>query len=221
MRFTIKPVPDDLAPFYTSGRGGAGVYLLNTYDLPHRPLYNLTALTLHESAPGHAFQGPIALEHKDQPEFRQHDYISAYGEGWALYCEKLGKEMGIYRTPYEEFGRETYEMWRAARLVIDTGIHHKGWTREQAITYLADHTALSEHEVETEVDRYISWPGQALSYKLGEMKILQLRAKAEKELGPKFDLKAFHDAVLAEGSVPLPVLEQRIDAFIAQQKAKK
>jgi uncharacterized protein (DUF885 family) len=218
MRFTIKPVPPDLAPFYTSGRGGPGIYLLNTYDLPHRPLYNLPALTLHESAPGHAFQIPIALEHKNQPEFRRFDYISAYGEGWALYCEKLGKEMGIYKTPYEEFGRETYEMWRAARLVIDTGIHHKGWTREQAITYLAEHTALSEHEVETEVDRYISWPGQALSYKLGEMKIVELRARAEKELGTKFDLRAFHDAVLAEGSVPLPVLEQRVDAFIAQKK---
>jgi uncharacterized protein (DUF885 family) len=218
-RFGIDPVPAAIAPFWTAGRGSAHTYWVNTYDLPSRPLYNLPALTLHESAPGHALQGELAEESKEQPEFRSKNYISAYGEGWALYCEKLGKEMGIYKTPYEEFGRETYEMWRAARLVIDTGIHHKGWTREQAIKYLADHTALSEHEVETEVDRYISWPGQALSYKLGEMKILELRAKAEKELGPKFDLKAFHDAVLAEGSVPLPVLEQRIDAFI--EKAKK
>jgi uncharacterized protein (DUF885 family) len=219
-RFGIDPVPAAIAPFWTAGRGSAHTYWVNTYDLPSRPLYNLPALTLHESAPGHALQGELAEESKEQPEFRSKNYISAYGEGWALYCEKLGKEMGIYKTPYEEFGRETYEMWRAARLVIDTGIHHKGWTREQAITYLAEHTALSEHEVETEVDRYISWPGQALSYKLGEMKILELRAKAEKELGAKFDLKAFHDAVLAEGSVPLPVLEQRIDAFIARQKAK-
>lgn len=219
-RFGIEPVPAAIAPFWTAGRGSAHTYWVNTYDLPSRPLYNLPALTLHESAPGHALQGELAEESKEQPEFRSKNYISAYGEGWALYCEKLGKEMGIYKTPYEEFGRETYEMWRAARLVIDTGIHHKGWTREQAIKYLAEHTALSEHEVETEVDRYISWPGQALSYKLGEMKILELRAKAEKELGAKFDLKAFHDAVLAEGSVPLPVLEQRIDAFIAQQKAK-
>jgi len=219
-RFGIDPVPAAIAPFWTAGRGSAHTYWVNTYDLPSRPLYNLPALTLHESSPGHALQGELAEESKEQPEFRSKNYISAYGEGWALYCEKLGKEMGIYKTPYEEFGRETYEMWRAARLVIDTGIHHKGWTREQAIRYLADHTALSEHEVETEVDRYISWPGQALSYKLGEMKILELRAKAEKELGAKFDLKAFHDAVLAEGSVPLPVLEQRIDAFIAQQKAK-
>jgi uncharacterized protein (DUF885 family) len=220
-RFGIDPVPAAIAPFWTAGRGSAHTYWVNTYDLPSRPLYNLPALTLHESAPGHALQGELAEESKDQPEFRSKNYISAYGEGWALYCEKLGKEMGIYKTPYEEFGRETYEMWRAARLVIDTGIHHKGWTREQAIRYLAEHTALSEHEVGTEVDRYISWPGQALSYKLGEMKIVELRAKAEKELGTKFDLKAFHDAVLAEGSVPLPVLEQRIDAFIAAQKAKK
>jgi uncharacterized protein (DUF885 family) len=219
-RFGIDPVPAAIAPFWTAGRGSAHTSWVNTYDLPSRPLYNLPALTLHESAPGHALQGELAEESKEQPEFRSKNYISAYGEGWALYCEKLGKEMGIYKTPYEEFGRETYEMWRAARLVIDTGIHHKGWTREQAIRYLADHTALSEHEVETEVDRYISWPGQALSYKLGEMKILELRAKAEKELGAKFDLKAFHDAVLAEGSVPLPVLEQRIDAFITQQRSK-
>jgi uncharacterized protein (DUF885 family) len=219
-RFGIEPVPAAIAPFWTAGRGSAHTYWVNTYDLPSRPLYNLPALTLHESAPGHALQGELAEEQKDQPEFRSKNYISAYGEGWALYCEKLGKEIGVYHTPYEEFGRETYEMWRAARLVIDTGIHHKGWTREQAVRYLAEHTALSEHEVETEVDRYISWPGQALSYKLGEMKILELRARAEKELGPKFDLRAFHDAVLAEGSVPLPVLEQRIDVFIAAQKKK-
>jgi len=219
-RFGIDPVPAAIAPFWTAGRGSAHTYWVNTYDLPSRPLYNLPALTLHESAPGHALQGELAEEQKEQPEFRSKNYISAYGEGWALYCEKLGREMGIYKTPYEEFGRETYEMWRAARLVIDTGIHHKGWTRDQAIRYLADHTALSQHEVETEVDRYISWPGQALSYKLGEMKIVDLRRKAESALGTKFDLKAFHDAVLAEGSVPLPVLEQRIDVFIAQQKAK-
>ena len=141
MRFTIKPVPPDLAPFYTSGRGGPGVYLLNTYDLPHRPLYNLTALTLHESAPGHAFQIPIALEHKNQPEFRQHDYISAYGEGWALYCEKLGEEMGMYETAYDRFGMLGYQIWRAARLVVDTGIHSQGWTRERALQYMRDYTA--------------------------------------------------------------------------------
>ena len=214
-RFGIQPVPASIAPFWTAGRGGAHTYWVNTYDLPSRPLYNLPALTLHESAPGHALQGELSEEHKGLPDFRSKSYISAYGEGWALYCEKLGKEMGIYHTPYEEFGRESYEMWRAARLVIDTGLHHAGWTRDQAITYLAEHTALSQHEVETEVDRYISWPGQALSYKLGEMKMVELRARAEKQLGPKFDLRHFHDTILALGSVPLPLLEAQIDRFIA------
>jgi len=216
MRFAIKPVPADLAPFYTSGRGGPGVYLLNTYDLPHRPLYNLTALTLHESAPGHAFQIPIALEHKNLPEFRQHDYISAYGEGWALYCEKLGEEMGMYETPYDRFGMLGYQIWRAARLVVDTGVHSKGWTREQALQYMHDYTALPDHEIETEVDRYIAWPAQALSYYLGELAIVRAREKAEKTLGPKFNIRAFHDVVLDLGSVPLPVLTARIDRFIAE-----
>jgi len=215
-RFAIKPVPADMAPFYTAGRGGPGVYLVNTYDLKSRPLYNLTALTLHESAPGHAFQMPLAAERKDLPEFRQKSYISAYGEGWALYSERLGLEMGMYETPYDKFGMWGYQMWRACRLVVDTGIHAKGWTREQAIAYLKDNTALPEHEIETEVDRYISWPGQALSYYLGEMAILDARAKAEKALGDKFNLRAFHDAVLEEGSVPLPVLAARIDRFIAE-----
>ncbi|HET8942812.1 MAG TPA: DUF885 family protein [Rudaea sp.] len=217
-RFGIKPVPASIAPFWTAGRGGAHTYWVNTYDLPSRPLYNLPALTLHESAPGHALQGELVEEQNGLPPFRK-QYISAYGEGWALYCEWLGQEMGIYHTPYEKFGRESYDMWRAARLVIDTGIHHDGWTRAQAITYLAEHTALSQHEVETEVDRYISWPGQALSYKLGELKILELRHLAEKQLGPKFDIRKFHDAVLNIGSVPLPVLEQHINDFIAKQKA--
>jgi uncharacterized protein (DUF885 family) len=213
-------VPAAIAPFWTAGRGSAHTYWVNTYDLPSRSLYNLPALTLHESAPGHALQGELAEEQKEQPQFRTKSYISAYGEGWALYCEKLGREMGIYQTPYEEFGRESYEMWRAARLVIDTGIHHKGWTRAQAITFLAGHTALSQHEVETEVDRYISWPGQALSYKLGELKILELRALAEKELGTNFDIGKFHDAILELGSVPLPVLEDHIRTFIADARAK-
>jgi uncharacterized protein (DUF885 family) len=216
-RFGIEPVPAAIAPFWTAGRGGPHTYWLNTYDLPSRPLYNLVALTLHESAPGHSFQGSLVEEQKAVPDFR-HEYISAYGEGWALYCEKLGKEMGIYQTPYDDFGRLTYEMWRAARLVIDTGVHHKGWSRQQAIDYLASHTALSQHEVETEVDRYISWPAQALSYKLGEIKIIELRTLAEKELGAKFDIRKFHDAVLEIGSVPLPVLEQHIRGFIAQQQ---
>ncbi len=217
-RFTIVPVPPDIAPFWTAGRGGADTYWVNTYNLPSRPLYNLPALTLHESAPGHALQGSLVREQGDVPDFRK-DYISAYGEGWGLYSEWLGKEMGIYETPYEDFGRLTYAMWRACRLVIDTGVHHKGWTREQALAYLRDNTALSEHEVTTEVDRYISWPGQALSYKLGELTIMRLRREAEAALGPKFDVRAFHDAVLSQGSVPLPLLESQIRAYVAKAKA--
>ena len=215
-RFGIVPVPADIAPFYTAGRGGPGEYLVNTYDLPSRPLYQLPALTLHESAPGHAFQMPLAQENKAAAPFRRNIYISAYGEGWALYCERLGDEMGIYKTPYERFGMLSYQMWRAARLVVDTGIHHKGWTRDQALAFLHDNTALSDHEIETEVDRYISWPGQALSYYLGEMAIRQGRAKAEAALGTKFNIRAFHDAVLELGSVPLPVLTARIDRFVAE-----
>ncbi|MET3117990.1 uncharacterized protein (DUF885 family) [Undibacterium sp. GrIS 1.8] len=215
MRFAITPVPDDQAPFYTSGRGGPGIYLVNTYDLPSRALYSLPALTLHESAPGHAFQMPIAMEQKHRPKFRQ-GYISAYGEGWALYAERLGTEMGMYETAYESFGMLSYQAWRAARLVVDTGIHAKAWTRTQAQSYLHENTALSEHEIETEVDRYISWPAQALSYFLGEMAIWKARHKAEAALKDKFDLRAFHDTVLQLGSVPLPVLEARIDRFIAE-----
>jgi len=218
-RFTIVPVPPDIAPFWTAGRGGADTYWVNTYNLPSRPLYNLPALTLHESTPGHSMQGSLVREQGDVPDFRK-DYISAYGEGWGLYSEWLGKEMGIYETPYEDFGRLTYAMWRACRLVIDTGVHHKGWTREQALAYLRDNTALSEHEVTTEVDRYISWPGQALSYKLGEITIMRLRREAEAALGPKFDVRAFHDAVLAQGSLPLPVLESQIRAYIAEAKSR-
>jgi len=213
-RFAILPVAPEIAPFYTSGRGGPGGYWVNTYNLPARPLYSLPALTLHESAPGHAFQMPIALEQKGRPPFRN-AYISAYGEGWALYSERLGTEMGIYETPYEVFGMLSYQAWRASRLVVDTGIHAKGWTREQAQQYLMENTALSPHEIMTEVDRYISWPGQALSYYLGEMAIFEARRKAEQALGSKFDIRAFHDTVLELGSVPLPVLQARIDEFIA------
>jgi uncharacterized protein (DUF885 family) len=214
-RFGIDPVPMNIAPFYTSGRGGRDGCLMNTYDLPSRPLYNLTSLVLHECSPGHSLQLQLASEMKGLPDFRRESYISAYGEGWALYVEKLGREMGMYETAYDEFGRETFEMWRAARLVVDTGIHHYGWTRQQAIDYLKENTALAPHDIDIEVDRYITWPGQALSYKLGEMDIERLRAKAEAALGPKFDIRSFHDAVLATGSVPLPVLDAQIDQFIA------
>ena len=214
-RFAIKPVPADLAPFYTAGRGGPGIYLVNTYALPTRPLYSLPALTLHESAPGHAFQMPLAAENKDLPAFRRGTYLSVYGEGWALYCEALGEEMGMYQTPYELFGMLSYQAWRASRLVVDTGIHAKGWSREQAQRYLHDNTALSDHEIETEVDRYIAWPGQALSYYMGQLAIQRARARAEKALGSKFDIRAFHDAVLALGSVPVGEIERRTDQLIA------
>jgi uncharacterized protein (DUF885 family) len=215
-RFAVRPVPDDLAPFYTSGRGGPDVYLLNTYDLPHRPIYNLTALTLHEAAPGHALQMALAMEEASLPGFRRHTYISAFGEGWALYCEWLGQEMGMYETPYEEFGMLGYQSWRAARLVVDTGLHAMSWSREQAVGYLRDHTALPEHEIDTEVDRYITWPAQSLAYYLGEMAFRQGRAKAERELGTRFNLRAFHDVVLQLGSVPLSVLGARIEQFILE-----
>ncbi len=220
-RFGIIPVPDALAPFYTSGRGGLENCMMNTYDLPVRPLYNIPVLTLHECEPGHSFQLGLEAEQKSLPKFRRNIYFSGMGEGWGLYSEWLGDELGIYRTPYEKFGQLSYDMWRAARLVIDTGIHQYGWSRQQAIDYLASHTALTQHEVETEVDRYISWPGQALAYKLGELTILRLRREAETTLGPKFDERRFHDAILALGSVPLTVLEDRMHAFIREESARK
>lgn len=215
-RFAIKPVPPDIAPYYTSGRGGASTYLVNTYDLPSRPLYNMPALTLHESMPGHALQLSLAAEQNGQPAFRRDGYISAYGEGWGLYAEYLGQEMNIYQTPYQRFGYLSYQMWRACRLVVDTGIHHLGWTRQQAIDYLSANTALSAREIANEVDRYISWPGQALSYELGYLKLLELRQLAQRALGARFDLRHFHDTILSTGSVPLPVLQQRIERFIAE-----
>jgi len=219
-RFGLIPVPDALAPFYTSGRGGLENCQMNTYDLPVRPLYNIPVLTLHECEPGHSFQMAIASEQKALPAFRRNLYFSGMGEGWGLYSEWLGNELGIYRTPYEKFGQLSYEMWRAARLVIDTGIHQQGWSRQQAIDYLAGHTALTQHEVETEVDRYISWPGQALAYKLGELTIRRLRTEAETKLGPKFDERRFHDAILTLGSVPLNVMEDRMHAFIREEAAR-
>lgn len=215
-RFTILPVPDAIAPFYTGGRGGLESCLFNTYNLPSRPLYTLTALTLHECAPGHSLQAAIAREAPGEiPEFRANNYFSGYGEGWGLYTEWLGIEMGVYDTPYEHFGRLSYEMWRAARLVIDTGLHHYGWSRERAQAFLRENTALSEHELTTEIDRYISWPAQALSYKLGEMLIRRKRAEAEAALGVAFDKRYFHDTILGLRSVPLNVLEQELDRWIA------
>ncbi|MCZ6899204.1 MAG: DUF885 domain-containing protein, partial [Bacteroidetes bacterium] len=221
--YGVEPVPDEIAPKYTGGRyvsapkGGtrAGYYWVNTYKLENRPLYVLESLTLHEAVPGHHLQGSLARELEDLPDFRSRMYISAFGEGWGLYSEWLGLEAGFYQDPYSNFGRLTYEMWRACRLVVDTGIHAKGWTRDQVINYLAKNTALSIHEITTETDRYIAWPGQALSYKIGEMTIKRLRKKAEKELGKNFDVREFHDKVLENGAVTLPILEQIIDDYIA------
>jgi len=225
--YGVAPVPDDIAPYYTTGRyvpaprptGCAGTYWVNTHDLPSRALYTLPALTLHEAVPGHHLQIALAAEVEGQPAWRRHGFVDAYGEGWALYAEHLGDEMGVYLTPYEQFGRLTYEMWRAARLVVDTGLHARRWSREQGRAYLLAHTALSAHEVATEVDRYVGWPGQALSYKIGEITLRELRARAERALGTRFDLRAFHDAVLALGSVPLGLLEERIAAWIAARLA--
>ncbi len=227
LTYGVEPVPAEIAPFYTGGRyapaeqdsGNSGTYWVNTYDLPSRPLYVLPALTLHEAVPGHHLQMALAAEQRDLPAFRRYAYFDVTGEGWGLYAEKLGVEMGIYTTPYERFGRLTYEMWRACRLVVDTGIHAFGWTREQARGYLRDHTALSEHEIETEVDRYIAWPGQALAYKIGELAILDLRARAEQALGSRFDIRRFHDVILAGGSLPLSGLEDEVMRFIAAELA--
>jgi uncharacterized protein (DUF885 family) len=227
--YGVEPVPDAIAPKYTGGRyvpappGGvrAGTYWVNTYNLPSRPLYVLESLTLHEAVPGHHLQNALQREMTGLPDFRRFAQVGAFGEGWGLYSERLGLEAGFYQDPYSNFGRLTYEMWRACRLVVDTGLHAFGWTRQQAMDYLASHTALSLHEVRTETDRYIAWPGQALSYKMGELKIRELRARAEKELGSRFDIRAFHDAVLRNGPVPLTVLESEIDAFIAKARQAK
>ncbi len=224
--YSVEPVPAEIAKNYTTGRYVSapldarigGQYWVNTYDLASRPLYQIPALTLHEAVPGHHLQSALSKELSDLPAFRREFYPHAYGEGWGLYAEKLGVEMDIYKTPYEHFGRLSYEMWRACRLVIDTGIHAKGWTREQAMDYLASNTALSRHNVQTEVDRYISWPGQALAYKMGELTLWELREKARKELGERFDVRDFHDAVLAEGGLPLQLLREQIGRYIADKR---
>lgn len=222
--YGVVEVPAEIAPKYTTGRYSgaarddqAGYYWVNTYALNRRPLYEMEALTLHEAVPGHHLQISLAREQGDLPEYRRTFYTSAFGEGWGLYAEYLGLEMGFYQDPYSNFGRLTYEMWRAARLVVDTGMHSLGWSRQQAIDFLAENTALSMHNVQTEIDRYISWPAQALSYKLGELTIRRLRQQAEQQLGDKFDIRAFHQVVLGNGSVPLAVLEQQVQNYIQQQ----
>ncbi|MCH8863006.1 MAG: DUF885 domain-containing protein [Proteobacteria bacterium] len=225
MPYGVEPVPASIAPNYTTGRylsapeGGrrGGLYWVNTYALDKRPLYVLPSLTLHEAVPGHHLQISLAREMEGVPDFRRVLYPNAFGEGWGLYAEKLGLEMGMYDDPYANFGRLTYEMWRAGRLVVDTGIHAMGWTRQQAVDLFVRNSALSIHNINTEVDRYISWPGQALSYKMGELTILRLRAKAEAALGEDFDIRGFHDAVLAAGGIPMGILEARIDTWIMAQ----
>ena len=220
--YGVVPVPADLAPNYTGGRyfgsrgeTTAGFYWVNTYNLPSRTLYTIPALTAHEAVPGHHLQISLNNELPENiPSFRKKLYLSAYGEGWGLYSEYLADEMNIYTTPYEKFGQLTYEMWRACRLVVDTGVHTKGWTRQQMIDYMSKNTALSIHEVTTETDRYISWPAQALSYKIGEIKIRELRKKAETALGEKFDIREFHEVILEEGTITLSIMEKRINSYI-------
>ncbi len=224
--YGIEPVPADIAPTYTAGRYSpssikstrAGNYWVNLYNLPSRSLYTLEALTLHEAVPGHHLQMSLTQELENLPTFRRNLYVNAFGEGWGLYAESLGYEIGLYQDPYSSFGQLTYDMWRACRLVIDVGLHAKGWTRDQAVEYLAENTALSMHEVNTEINRYIAWPGQALAYKMGELKIKELRKRANSILGEKFDVRQFHDMLLSEGTLTLRLMEKLVDKYIAANR---
>ena len=225
--YGVAPVPASIAPKYTTGRYSgsnrddeAGYYWVNTYALDKRPLYVLEALTLHEAVPGHHLQISLNAELENLPSYRRDAYLSAFGEGWGLYSEYLGLEAGFYQDPYSRFGRLTYEMWRAARLVVDTGMHMYGWSRERTMNFMSENTALSLHNVKTETDRYISWPAQALSYKIGELTIKRLRVEAEQALGPNFDIREFHHQVLRHGSVPLSVLETQVPLYIKNELTK-
>jgi len=228
MPYGVAPVPASIAPKYTTGRYSgsrrddqAGYYWVNTYALDKRPLYVLEALTLHEAVPGHHLQISLNAELELLPSYRRNAYLSAFGEGWGLYSEFLGIEAGFYQDPYSDFGRLTYEMWRAARLVVDTGMHMYGWSRERAMQFMSENTALSLHNVKTETDRYISWPAQALSYKIGELTIKRLRHEAEQALGQDFDIREFHHQILRHGSVPMSVLEEQIQLYIKAELAKR
>lgn len=225
MPYGLKPVPEYIAPRTTaayyqrpSGDGTkAGYYNMNTYNLKSRPLYTVEALSFHEAVPGHHLQLALQQEMESLPNFRKFSGFTAFVEGWALYSERLGLEVGFYQDPYSDFGRLTMEMWRACRLVVDTGVHYFGWSREQAIEFMTANSALSEHNIRAEIDRYISWPGQALAYKIGELKIRELRKMCEEQLGEKFDIRAFHDMVLGSGAVPLDVLEANTKAWLENQ----
>jgi uncharacterized protein (DUF885 family) len=222
MSYGIRVVPEYIAPrttaaYYSPPAGDgtrAGFYYINIFNLKGRPLYQVEALSLHEAVPGHHLQIAIQQELEGIPRFRRYAGFTAFVEGWALYAERLGLEVGFYEDPYSDFGRLSYEMWRACRLVVDTGMHYLGWTRKQAVDFMKENTALSMHNIIAEVDRYISWPGQALAYKMGELKIRELRSGAEERLGDRFDVRGFHDAVLRSGAVPLDVLELNIENYI-------
>jgi uncharacterized protein (DUF885 family) len=227
--YGIRPVPEHIAPQTTTayywpppGDGSqAGFYYVNTYNLKSRPLFEIEALSLHEAVPGHHLQLALQQELGDLPPFRRFAHWTAFIEGWGLYAERLGLEVGFYEDPYSDFGRLSYEMWRACRLVVDTGMHHLGWSRQQAIDFMAANTALSLHNITSEVDRYIAWPGQALAYKMGELKIRQLRQVAEELLGDRFDVREFHEVVLGAGALPLDVLDARVQAWIKAETSRQ
>ena len=225
--YTVQPIPAAQAPgnttaYYEPGSletGQAGIYRINLTELDQRPLWELPALGVHEAVPGHHHQIALQQELDLHPLRRNGTFFTAFVEGWGLYSERLGIEMGLYDTPAKQMGRLSYEMWRATRLVVDTGIHSKGWTKQQAVDFMTENTALSAANIDAEVNRYITWPGQALAYKIGELKIRELRTRAEQALGDRFDLRAFHDAVLENGAVPLDVLEEHVDRWIAEQQS--